>query len=323
MNEFAVGIDVGGTRVKSGAVARDGRMLFKSTSASDTGLSGEAITAQLEETVAEIRRKMGREPVGIGLGLTGGVDPNAGIVRLPGKMQNLEHFPLVPELSRRVGLPVIADNDGRLAMVAERAFGHARDVDWAICITLGTGVGSGVLVDGKILRDPHHLFGTQIGHITIDPVGAPLCLTGARGTAEMYCSATALTLAVRSGIQRGIPCTLADRYWKNAQSVDFAAVAEAARSGDALCLDELERWTERVGWLIVSAVHAYAPARVILSGGAVLASDLFLPTLQKHVDRHVFVYPQERTVPVLASEMVEFAGVLGAARLAFESFEER
>jgi glucokinase len=112
-------------------------------------------------------------------------------------------------------VPVWADNDGRVAMYAEKHVGLARGVRWAALLTIGTGVGSGVMLDGMILRDPHLQFGTQAGHLVIDLSHDQLCLTGARGTGEMLCSATALVLATRSGLQRGIPSVLTERYWEN------------------------------------------------------------------------------------------------------------
>src|SRR6185295_9644176 len=148
-------------------------------------------------------------------------------------------FPIVPRLKKALGVPVMADNDARLAMIAEKEFGQARGKKWAMTLTIGTGVGSGVMLDGKILRDPHLQFGTQASHIVIQASGGRLCLTGARGTAEMLCSATALANQVRDGLARGIPSALADLYAADPARVDFGAVMKAAAKKDRLCRDEL------------------------------------------------------------------------------------
>ncbi|MBI3857958.1 MAG: ROK family protein, partial [Planctomycetes bacterium] len=207
-----------------------------------------------------------------------------------------------------------ADNDARLAMIAEKEFGLARGKQWALTITLGTGVGSGVMLDGRILRDPHLQFGTQASHMVIQAAGGRLCLTGARGTAEMLCSATALAQQVRDGLARGIPSLLQDR---DPASVDFAAVMEGAARRDRLCLDETAVWTSNLGWFLVSAVHAYAPEIVILAGGAAHAARRFLKPLRDHVNRHVFRWPVGEPVPILISKMRDHAGVLGAAAQAW------
>jgi glucokinase len=217
-----------------------------------------------------------------------------------------------------VGVPVIADNDARVAMIAEKTYGLAKGREWAVVITIGTGVGSGVVLDGRILRDPHLQFGNQLSHMVLKSEGGRLCLTGARGTAEMLCSATALATAVQDGLQRGIPSLLSDSYAKDPRSIDFEAVIRAAARGDRLCRDELRVWTDRLGWFLVSAVHVYSPEVIILSGGATNAARHFLKPLQEHVDRHIFRWPVGERVPIVVSRMPDHAGVLGAAALAWE-----
>jgi glucokinase len=163
------------------------------------------------------------------------------------------------------------------------------------------------------------MFGLQIGHFVIDGSHDQLCLTGNRGTGEIFCSATALVLAVRSGLQRGIPSTLSDDYWRNAHSVDFKAVIErGVACGDRLCCDELRRWTRSLGWLLVNAVHAYSPEVIVLAGGATAASKYFLPELTEHVNQHIFRYPPGEPVPILISELGDHTGVHGAALMVRE-----
>jgi glucokinase len=258
-------------------------------------------------------------PMGIGLGLTGTVDPDRGVVLLPGKISGLEGFPIVQRLRTDFGVPVWADNDGKLALYAEKHVGMARGRRWAVLLTVGTGIGSGVMLDGKILNDPHFMFGTQAGHLVIDQSCDQLCLTGARGTGEMLCSATALVLATRSGLQRGIPSTLTDLYWSNPQSVDFRAIVEEGIArGDRLCLDELRRWTLRLGWLLVNVVHAYSPEVIILAGGAMAASRFYIEDIRDHVSKHIFRFPKREPVPIFVSELGDHVGVIGAAMMVKE-----
>ena len=257
---------------------------------------------------------MGRRPIGIGLGLTGPVNPELGVVLLPGKLKGLEKYPIVPRFAEQFKLPVRAENDGTLSIYAEKYAGQAKGVDWAVTVTIGTGIGSGVLLDGRIVSDPRFMFGTQLGHLVINTANDQLCLVGARGTAEMLCSATALTLAVRSGLQRGIPSTLSEKYFTNAHAIDFRTIIEEGMAlEDELCLDELRRWTRNVGWLLINAVHAYSPQIIILSGGAMLAAKYFLTEIQQHVNQHIFRYPPGTGVPIVISEIAEYAGVVGAA----------
>jgi glucokinase len=237
---------------------------------------------------------------------------------LPGKLDGLEGYPLVLKLQKAVGIPAVAENDGRVSILAEKHYGLARNKKWAVTLTLGTGVGSGVMPDGQILRDPHLQFGTQLGHIVIQAAGGRLCLTGARGTATMLCSATALAMAVRDGLQRGIPSVLRERYFADPGSIDCEAVFEAVAHKDRLCLDELRHWTTNLGWLLVSAIHAYALEVIILSGGAVHGARHFLKPFREQVDEHIFRYPARQPVPIVVSRMQDHAGVLGAGAFAWE-----
>ncbi len=315
---YVIGFDVGGTRIKSGAVTRRGRMRAPGVQPSGFTLVPRKLLKALRDEVKRIEAVMGQPPAAIGLGFPGAVDPTQGVVLLPGKVKGLEGYPIVPNLAKATGLPVIADNDGRLSIYAEALYGLARNQKWALTMTIGTGVGSGVMLDGHILRDPHLQFGTQMSHIVQQADGGRLCLIGARGTAEMRCSATALAMAVRDGLQRGIPSVLSDLYYKDPHAIDFKAVIQAVKKQDRLCMDELQHWTTNLGWLIVSAVHVYAPEIIILSGGATNAAEYFLEPLQAHVNKHIFRYPVGEPVPLVLSKLKTHAGVLGAAALAWE-----
>lgn len=311
--DYVLGFDVGGTRLKAGAVTPKGKILAEQIIPTGAQEGPDALLKSLLGLARALEGSLGYPALAVGLGLPGAIRPDQGIVLLPGRLKGLEGFPLVPRLQRALHVPVIADNDARLAMIAEKEFGLARGKKWAITITIGTGVGSGVLLDGRILRDPHLQFGTQASHMVLQ-AGGRLCLTGARGTAEMLCSATALAQQVRDGLARGIPSVLSERH---PASVDFAAVMEGAARRDRLCLDELGVWTTNLGWFLVSAVHAYAPEVVILAGGATHAARRFLKPLREHVNKHVFRWPVGEEVPIVVSKMKDRAGVLGAAAQAW------
>jgi len=313
---YYLGIDWGGTRTKLGAVTPDACFLAQDVFESPKNLEIHAVVDGLLLKTQSFIEKIGYPPLGLGLGLTGPVDPDLGVVLLPGKVRGLEKYPIVPRFAGHFRLPVRAANDGTLSIYAEKYAGLAKNFNWAVTITLGTGVGSGVMLDGRILNDPHFMFGTQLGHIVMNTADDRLCLTGARGTGEMNCSSTALALAVRSGLQRGIPSTLTEKYLHNAHAIDFhAVITEGVAQNDPLCLDELRRWTRNLGWLLVNAVHAYSPQIIILSGGATLAEKYFLADAQAHLNRHIFRYPPGEEVPVVVSQIAEHAGVLGAAMM--------
>lgn len=318
MNEYLLGVDWGGTRIKLGAVSMEGELLSHEIMDTPNTSTAREVYGVVAEKLRTFINRAGR-PAGIGLGLTGVTDPELGVVLLPGKISGLEGFEIVPNLRAEFGMPVWADNDGKVALYAERHVGKARGRSWVVLLTIGTGIGSGVMLDGKILNDPRFMFGTQAGHLVIDLSCDQLCLTGARGTGEMLCSATALVLGTRSGLQRGIPSNLTQLYWKNPHSVDFRTIVEQGlTNGDPLCLDELRRWTLRLGWLLVDIVHAYSPEIVILAGGAMAASQYFIEEVRSHVAKHIFRFPPGEPVPILVSDLGDQIGVVGAAMMVKE-----
>lgn len=316
---YVLGIDWGGTRIKWGAFEPGAGLvlegIFDSNAQGDLDSTIAGLFARLEAAC----RELGSGPSAIGLALTGVVDPQKGVVMLPGKVRGLEGCAIVSQFSNRFGVPAVADNDGRAAMLAEWKFGAARGFQWAVVLTIGTGVGSGVLLDGKVLRDRHLQFGTQVGHLVLNSSADQLCLTGTRGSGELLCSATALTLAVRSALQRGLRSSLSDLYARDPRLVDFKSIMEqGVAAGDAVCWDELDRWTRQLGWLVINAAHAYAPEIIVLGGGAMRGAEHFLPALRGQVDSHLFRYPKEARLPVVVSELCENAGVLGACSLALD-----
>jgi len=315
--DYVLGFDVGGTRLKAGAVSRTGRLLAQEIIPTGALAGPRALLLSIVSLARSLEKTMGGPAGAVGLGLPGAINPERGIVLLPGRLKGLENFPIVPKLRKAFGVPVIADNDARLAMIAEKEFGQARGKGWALTITIGTGLGSGVLIDGRILRDPHLQFGTQASHMVLQSQGGRLCFTGARGTAEMLCSAVALAQQVRDGLSRGIPSLLGDRHAADPASIDFAAVIEGAARGDRLCVDELGVWTTNLGWFLVSAVHAYAPEIVILTGGGAHGARHFLRPLRTQVNRHLFRWPVGEALPIVVSKMIDHAGVLGAAAQAW------
>lgn len=316
--DYIIAFDVGGTRIKYGIISVKGELIQSGHVPSRANGGTDELFKTISGFVEESIKSSKGNPVAIGLGLSGGIDPDKGVVLLPGKFKSLEGFPIVKLLKEKFKLPVFADNDGRLAAYAEKYHGAATDKKWAVVITIGTGIGSGVIIDGRIIHDPRLQFGTQLGHIIMDKSSSQGCLTGNNGTGEVNCSSTSLTLQVRNGIQRGIPSILTDDYFDNPLKVDFKKIVDACRAGDELCLKELTIWINNLSVLLINAVHCYAPDIIVLSGGATLASDLFLEKATDIVNKQVFRYPTDDPVEIVISDIQEYSGVMGAAAMAMK-----
>jgi len=318
MSEYVIGIDVGGTRIKMGALLREGIFLETHLHPSGFERTAEQLEDILLREVRSMQSRIGSLPKGIGIGFPGAVDPAIGVVMLPGKLQ-LEGYPMVPNLSSALNLPVIADNDGRLSILAESKYGKAQGYDWAVSITLGTGVGSGVLLAGQILRDPHLQFGTQASHVVQQSNSDRLCITRARGTANILCSASALAVIARDGLARGLPSELNDRYFDDPSHIDFEAVLHGVKRGDALCLDALKTWRKELAWFLVSVVHMYSPQIIILGGGAISGASYYIEEVRAHVRQHTFRYPPDQEVSIELSDMLDYGVVKGAATLIWDA----
>lgn len=316
--KYILAFDVGGTRIKAGLITTEGQLMDAAVFPSRAFEGAKPLHQNLRKFIIATLKKNKGECVGIGLALTGPVDPNIGVVLLPGKFKELEGFPIVSLLEQEFKIPVLAENDGRLAAYAEKYFGAAKDCDWAVIVTIGTGVGSGVISNGKVLTDKHLMAGTQLGHMIIDKSNEQYCLTGNYGTGEILCSATALTNQVRAAIQRGLPCLLTEQYFNTPFSINFETIINACREGDEVCLRELDKWIDNVAVMLINAVHAYGPDKIILSGGATLGADIYLDKLFEKVNSHIFRYPKKDKVEIVVSEITEFAGVYGAAAYIME-----
>ena len=176
--------------------------------------------------------------LGIGIALPGIVETAFGLRYLPGKVLGIEVFPLCETLESEFGLPVRCVNDGAAATLAEWRFGAARGLDDVVGITLGTGVGSGVVVGGKPFETSNLGNGVSVGHFTIQ-TGGRLCLCGNRGCAETLVSANAVAARLRDALTRKVPSILADRFRDDPHPIGFPALVEGVRAGDRICREIL------------------------------------------------------------------------------------
>ena len=316
---YLVGVDIGGTRLKTGLVRLDGTV--ERPTVDDTG--GEAFDAVLERVRAHVRGHLdagGDGALGLGVALPGIVEAGFGSRYLPGKVRGIEGFALRTELETRFGLPARCTNDGAAATLAEWRFGAARGFDDVVGLTIGTGIGSGVVVAGRPFETANLGNGVSVGHFTIQ-TGGRLCLCGNRGCAETLVSANAVAGRLRDALTRLVPSVLADDFARDPSSITFRSLAAGVRVGDPVCLEVLEGFVRDLGATIVTAIHAYNPTVVILAGGPMAAADLFLADVQAYVDRHAFIFPKGRIVELRRAHLEEHAGVLGAAALVLSAVE--
>ncbi len=306
----AIGIDIGGTKIAAGVVAPDGRMMLKATAPTPDGQD-----RLVQHILAVIKDLRSRYPdiAAVGVGAAGVVDWPTGHIRYAPN-GSYSDLPLQQLLAERSGLPAVVENDANAAAWAEAAVGAGAGFGNLIVLTIGTGIGAGVISNGDLQRGGTGLAG-EAGHIIINPVGGEPCGCGATGCLEAMASGTALGRAGRRAAAADPAGRLAQLAGA-ASSVTGETVHQAAIAGDVVArqlFDQLGYW---LGVGIASLVNVFDPQVVILGGGLVNTGDLLIAPARASFERFVFARPH-RTLPDLApAQMGADAGVIGAALLA-------
>lgn len=303
----AIGVDVGGTKIAAGVVTGDGRLVFASRVATPVGEGAlavcEAVTAAACAAVQEARSR-GLEALAVGVGTGGQVDARSQrVVGSTAVLPGWSGVPLRERVQQATGLAVFVDNDAKVAARAELAWGSARGLRHAVFVTLGTGVGGALAVDGRVL-DGARGFAGHIGHVTVRPDG-PSCSCGRRGCLEVYASATGI---VRLAREFGGPGVAVD---------DATDVFRLARDGASWAERALAEAASALGQALADAVHVLNPEAIVVGGGLSAWGEPWLARIEGALRRRL-MEPFQGTVALRLAAFGPQAGVLGAAALAFE-----
>ncbi len=295
-----VGIDLGGTHTKCGLVRNGGELLFHFSAPTPWNEGRELLLKHLEQcasTCLSEARARGWEPEALGLATAGWVDPDSGeVVYATGNLPGWTGTPVGMHLRRALGLPVAVENDANALAVGEKHFGAAKNATDFVCLTLGTGVGGGCYVGGRLNRGAH-FFANALGHIPVVPDGLP-CTCGKSGCLEVYANAAALL-----------------RYAVHGNFSSSEAIIAAANADDQTAQCALKELAKYLGIGCTSIVNVLDPQMVILAGGLVQNNPLLVKLLTEELAKHVTVWPQRR-LQVQASALGYWAGVLGGAAVA-------
>ena len=314
---ICVGVDIGGTKIAASAVDQDGRVLHRArreTPAQDPDLIARAVadvTAELQAAVAADGGQVGA----LGAACAGFID-KAGetVVFAPNLAWRDE--PLKARLEDLVGLSVVIENDANAAAWGEFRFGAARDVDDTVLLTLGTGVGGGIIVDSRLMRGAHGM-GAEVGHMRVVPDGHR-CGCGNKGCFEVYASGSALVREARALVAGGSPHAgaLADRCDGRPETLTGMMVTEVAQGGDPAAtelLEDIGRWT---GEGAASLAAVLDPALIVIGGGVSAAGALVLEPARNAFARHLTGRGHRTITPLALAELGNSAGMIGAADLA-------
>lgn len=288
MGDYIIAIDIGGSKILGAVMDRSaGVLMRRRENTCAVGHPG-AVADQVARMVTQMKDTVGlqeQDILGIGVGVPGPLDYQAGVVEESPNLQ-WEKYPIRDELNKRLGAKLLLDKDTNVAVMGEAYFGVERPCDNMIYITVSTGIGGGIITEGRLLHGLHG-GGGEIGHMAVDPDG-PLCGCGRRGCLEAVASGTAIARQAEALIAQGGGKKILD-YLEPGHTVSAREVAQAAHDGDEEALDLLLRAGRYLGAGIASLINILNPERVILGGGMALgAQDLLLPTIRNEAFNNIF-----------------------------------
>ena len=302
-------VDLGGTYLRIALIDSSGKVHEQSKQPTPKSNSPGCLVDALVNAAGKWRNSDGPPIVAASIMVPGTVDnQNARVVQAP-NLPALTNFSLKAVLEERLGWPVLVENDANAAAVGEMWLGAARGCRDVISVTLGTGVGGGVILDGELWRGAHGSAG-EIGHTTVDPFSGLKCKCGNVGCLELFASATAIVRMTREGLSQFPGSVL------HHQELTAERVYEAGSAGDELALSVFKKFGTYLGIGLANLINIVDPEIIVIAGGAVNGWSLFASYMEQEVEERAVRATAEQ-VKIAAAECGDNAGLLGAARLAF------
>jgi glucokinase len=314
-NELAIGIDIGGTNTKYGIVNHRGEILEKGALKTDAYPDVELYVDALHKAIAPIINvhKQHKNIKGIGIGAPNG-NYYTGTIEYAPNLQWKGVIPLAKMITEKFTLPCSLTNDAKAAALGEMMYGAARGMKDFIMITLGTGVGSGIVANGQLIYG-HDGFAGELGHTVIRPGGRLHKGTGLHGSLEVYASATGIAITANELLAKNPETpSLMRKYDK----IDAKVVADCAEEGDDLA-KEVYRFTGQIlGEALANFVMFSSPEAIVLFGGVIKAGDLILNPTKEHMEKNVLPIFRNKIKLVFSELQGADAAILGASALAWE-----
>jgi glucokinase len=310
-----VGVDIGGTNLRFALVDENGSLLLRDRQRTEIGLGIESFLARLIAGIDGMRQgaaTLGAEVQAVGLGIPGLI-AGTGLVLSSVNLRPIEGVNLRQAVSRAVGVPVTAVNDANAAAYGEKRFGVGRAFGSLLLLTLGTGVGSGLVLNGRLWTGIDGV-AAEYGHATVEPDGIP-CHCGNRGCLEQYASASALVAAALKALDEGEGGALAGL---SREAITAEHISDAARQGDQFAVALFERAGRYLGIAGATIANLLNLEAIVLGGGVAASFDLLAEPMRREIAGRAFAVPARR-LKIVKGELGDDAGILGAAALAGES----
>ena len=314
---IAIGIDIGGTSIKGAGITKEGKVLKVFSMPVIKGDSQDATINKLIEAINNYIKEQGfkkEEILGIGLGVPGVMDTKAGVITYSNNLQWYD-LPIVDLIEKGTGLKVKITNDANAAALGEAKYGAGKKYKNIIMVTLGTGVGGGIIIDGKLFEGNLGK-GAELGH-TVVVIDGEQCSCGRKGCLEAYASATALIRETKKAMYANKRSLM----WKISPEIELVGgkvVFEAAAQGDKSAIEVLNNYIKYLGEGILNYCNIFRPNVVVLSGGIANAGKPLFDPLNEYLEARDYGYKATPAVKVVPAELGYDSGKIGAAALFFK-----
>ena len=314
MTELFASVDLGGTKIAGAIAGSNGEILAEGRIATNSHEGPAGVLARIAGLVSDLTARLGAQPLAVGMGVPGLVDARTGITRfLPNLPTQWRGVPVGETLSAKLGCPVFLLNDARMATLGEFTFGRGRSADTMVFLTIGTGIGGGMIVDKKLRLGKLGAAG-ELGHQTIQP-GGPRCGCGNRGCLEALASGPALVAEGVRLLHSGLAPILFEMVAGNPGAVTPKEMGAAARAGDGAVREAITTIATWLGIGIANVVTILHPDLVVLGGSVAALDDLLLGPVRETVKARVRMFPVE-DLCIERSLLEDKAGMLGGIALA-------
>jgi glucokinase len=320
MERFLIGVDVGGTNIRMGIVTPEGKLLKKVQHATNISKGGLVLFEGLVLDLKDLIRSHFRGPnqlIGVGIGLAAPIDIQKGIIMEPPNLPELKGFPLRDFLQKEISSTIAIENDANAFALGEGWVGAAKGCQHYCGITLGTGVGGGIVVEGEILHGAEGMAG-EVGHMVINPEG-PACGCGGKGCLEVYASGAGIRRMALEAIKRGGGEAILKQSGDDPQKSTSEKVFEAAKLGDLEARNIFNEMGRFLGLGLVNLIHLFNPEKIIIGGKVSQAWDWFIRSTMETIKERAMKEPREK-VEIVQALYGDDAGMLGAA---YSALKER
>lgn len=316
MGSYVIGIDLGGTNLKAGIVSKDGAIHQRFSVPTKASADPQTISNQIFNLIDDSRNSSilsKSDIIGIGLCSAGLIDKNGETVIFSPNLPQWRNIPIKRLVMERFSLPCVLENDANAAAWGEKWMGAGKESNSLVMITLGTGIGGGIVIDNKLWRGANNV-AAEIGHMIIQMDG-PKCNCGNFGCIEVYASATAMVRRFKESLQRGTSSLL-----QNSSEITAKLINDAAIQGDQASLKILQETGQYLGIALVNIMHILNPELIVLTGGVIGSGDLLMNPIKEVIKQKAFEASSKNT-EIVFSKLGSDAGIIGVAGCLLKELE--